>query len=42
MSNSFAKETHQARLVAVQFANAVFPRTHVSSRYVCMLAVADV
>ncbi|XP_058950151.2 proteasome adapter and scaffold protein ECM29 isoform X1 [Pocillopora verrucosa] len=36
------QETHQARLVAVQFANAVFPRTHVSSRYVCMLAVADV
>lgn len=40
--NYVQQETHQARLVAVQFANAVFPRTHISSRYVCMLAVADV
>ncbi|XP_031556184.1 proteasome adapter and scaffold protein ECM29-like [Actinia tenebrosa] len=36
------KDTHQARLVAVQFANTVFLPTHIPSRYVCMLAVADV
>lgn len=40
--NYVQQETHQARLVAVQFANAVFPRTHIPSRYVCMLAVADI
>ncbi|XP_068677297.1 proteasome adapter and scaffold protein ECM29-like isoform X3 [Montipora foliosa] len=40
--NYVQQDTHQARLVAVQFANAVFPRTHILSRYVCLLAVADV
>ncbi|XP_044163962.1 proteasome adapter and scaffold protein ECM29-like isoform X2 [Acropora millepora] len=39
--NYVERDTHQARLVAVQFANAVFPSTHISSRYVCLLAVAD-
>ena len=36
------KESPQARLVSVQFANSVFPSTHIPSRYACMLAVADV
>jgi len=40
--SSVEKDTHQARLVAVQFANTVFEPTHIPSRYVCMLAVADV
>eukprot|EP00112_Aurelia_sp_Birch-Aquarium-sp1_P025455 Seg846.4 transcript_id=Seg846.4/GoldUCD/mRNA.D3Y31 product="Proteasome adapter and scaffold protein ECM29" protein_id=Seg846.4/GoldUCD/D3Y31 len=39
--SNIEKESSQARLAALQFANAVFPVTHVSSRYACLLSCAD-
>lgn len=35
------KEVPSLRLAAVQFANAVFPSTHVLSRYACLLCIGD-
>ncbi|XP_065070071.1 proteasome adapter and scaffold protein ECM29-like isoform X2 [Rhopilema esculentum] len=40
--SNLEKESSQARLAALQFANGVFPVTHVPSRYACLLSSTDV
>ncbi|KAF9112407.1 hypothetical protein BGX27_003449 [Mortierella sp. AM989] len=35
------KDEHQARFCAVKFANALFPFSDISSKYVCLMTIAD-
>ncbi|KAF9342618.1 hypothetical protein BGX26_007180, partial [Mortierella sp. AD094] len=35
------KDEHQARFCAVKYANALFPFSDISSKYVCLMTVAD-
>ncbi|KAF9277423.1 hypothetical protein BGZ68_009310 [Mortierella alpina] len=41
IENNISKEEHQARFCAVKYATSLFPFSDVTSKYICLMTVAD-